>query len=84
MTGVATQGDPSSDKWVKTYLISYSYDSSSWRNYKLEQKDVPGKVFIECLLDSSIVQYEAMRSSFRVPIENASVLSLTEMQIKVL
>ena len=59
VTGVATQGDPSSDKWVKTYLISYSYDSSSWRNYKLEQKDVPGKVFIECFLVYSIVQYEA-------------------------
>ena len=63
VTGVATQGDPSSAKWVKTYLISYSYDSSSWRNYTLEQKDVPGKVFIECLLEflfeSLIAQYEA-------------------------
>ena len=67
VTGVATQGDPSSDKWVKTYFISYSYDSLSWLNYKLEfkQNDVYGKVFIECWFEYE-VQYEALPEVIKV------------------
>ena len=39
VTGVATQGDPSSDKWVKKYFVSYRYVSSSWYWYKLRQEE---------------------------------------------
>lgn len=34
ITGVATQGDPSSDKWVETYTVSYSYTGHHWTQYK--------------------------------------------------
>ena len=34
VTGVATQGDPSSKNWVKTYALSYSYGGDRWTQYE--------------------------------------------------
>ena len=30
VTGVATQGNPSSDKWVTNYNIGYGYNGKTW------------------------------------------------------
>ncbi|XP_031554820.1 uncharacterized protein LOC116291753 isoform X2 [Actinia tenebrosa] len=34
VTGIATQGDHTMDKWVTTYTISYSMDGNLWNTYK--------------------------------------------------
>jgi len=34
LTGIATQGDKTMDKWVKTYTLKYSIDGSVWADYK--------------------------------------------------
>ena len=44
ITGIATQGNPSSNKWTKTYLIRYRYGSSSWAWYKKEHEAGAWKV----------------------------------------
>ena len=69
VTGVATQGDPSSDKWVKTYSISHSFDTISWQKYKTKftQDDYYGKVFIEWWFEYLIVQYEALPEVIKGP-----------------
>ena len=33
VTGIATQGDPTNDKWIKTYTIRYSLNGNSWNDY---------------------------------------------------
>ena len=30
LTGIATQGDHTDDKWVKTYIMKYSIDGNRW------------------------------------------------------
>ncbi|XP_020911637.1 receptor-type tyrosine-protein phosphatase F, partial [Exaiptasia diaphana] len=34
LTGIATQGDHTDDKWVKTYILKYSFDGIQWNDYK--------------------------------------------------
>ena len=34
LTGIATQGDNTMDKWVKTYTLKYSIDGSVWNDYR--------------------------------------------------
>jgi hypothetical protein len=34
VTGIATQGDHTMDKWVKTYTIRYSMYGNLWNTYK--------------------------------------------------
>jgi len=33
VTGVALQGNPSAEKWVTSFIMSYSYSVNQWYNY---------------------------------------------------
>jgi hypothetical protein len=60
VTGIATQGDHTMDKWVRSYTISYRMDGKLWHTYKAGLNT--DKVNFENNRGSEVIERASVRS----------------------